>query len=98
MLSGKLSFHNYKILKKEKALSEMSKCHMSKWMKIIYKNKTWMEIKWKINNMACVQLNKWTNETNINDNQQMVTGTPCKPEPIIPKKKYCTWNASGSHK
>ena len=30
--------------------------------------------------------------------QQMVTGTPCKPEPIIPKKKYCTWNASGSHK
>ena len=30
MLSGKLSFHNYKILKKESALSEMSKCHMSK--------------------------------------------------------------------
>ena len=26
------------------------------------------KIKWKINNMACVQLNKWTNETNINDN------------------------------
>ena len=34
MLSGKLSFHNYKILKKENASSEMSKCHMSKWMKI----------------------------------------------------------------
>ena len=48
--------------------------------------------------MVCVQLNKRTNETNINDNQQMVTGTPCKPEPIIPKKKYCTWNASGNHK
>ena len=30
MLSGKLSFHNYKILKKESALSEISKCHMSK--------------------------------------------------------------------
>ena len=30
MLSGKLSFHNYKILKKESALSEMAKCHMSK--------------------------------------------------------------------
>ena len=30
MLSGKFSFHNYKILKKESALSEMSKCHMSK--------------------------------------------------------------------
>ena len=26
--------------------------------------------------------------------QQMVTGTLCKPEPIIPKKKYCTWNTS----
>ena len=47
MLSGKLSFHNYKILKKESALSKMSKCHMSKWMKIIYENKTWMKNKMK---------------------------------------------------
>ena len=47
--------------------------------------------------LAQLGLNRWTNETNISDNQQMVTETPYKPEPIIPKKKYCNWNASGSH-
>ena len=30
--------------------------------------------------------------------QQIVIGTSYKTEPIILKKKYCTWNASGSHK
>ena len=42
------------------------------------------EIRWKKNNI-------------VSDNQQMVMGTPCKPEPLILKKKGCILNASGSH-
>ena len=39
------------------------------------------------------QMNQmWMNQ------QQMATGTPCKPEPINPECNYFTWNASGSHK
>ena len=51
MLSGKLSFHNYKILKKESALSEMASVQLNKLNK-------WNKYQW--------QSNKWLQELPVN--------------------------------